>query len=173
MSYLESNLGRDERIVTRAETSFLPLIPNAIAAGIVLVGIAGDIIVTKHFTGFFVMVAVIIALIILPKLLRIMLTELGVTSKKVIGKYGVVNTKVMDSPLGKVNSVSVEQGLGGKIFGYGKIAVSTSSGGYNFKFIKNPDAFRSAVMNQIEEADEARIRRQAEQLAGAVSKREQ
>lgn len=162
MSYLERNLGKDERIVSKAQVSFLPLIPNAVISLLILIMFAAN---RSFFIGL-----VIAALIIVPKVLRIHFTELGLTSKKIMGKYGIINTKVMDSPLGKVNSVSVEQGLGGKIFGYGRIVVSTSSGGYNFNFIKTPDAFRSAVMNQIDEADEERIRRQAEQLAGAVSR---
>ena len=164
MAYLESNLGRDERIISKAQTSFLPIIPNAIIGVLLLIMFASS--------GSFLTGLIIAALIIVPKVLRIKLTELGLTSKKIMGKYGIINTKVMDSPLGKVNSVSVEQGLGGKIFGYGKIVVSTSSGGYNFNFIKSADAFRSAVMNQIEEADEERIRKQAEQLAGAVNRRD-
>ena len=141
----------------------MALIPNLIIGGIIfLIGIFTFDAVT------FISTLIPVTIIILPKFLRINNTELGLTNKKVMGKYGIVNTKVMDSPLNKINSISVEQGLGGKIFGYAKIVISTSSGGYNFNYIKNADSFRSAVMEQIDIYDEERIRRQAEQLAGAM-----
>ena len=162
MSYLESNLGKEEKIISKGEVSFLPIIPNAVICFIILVfGIIGG------FVGFLVTL-VIDAVIILPKFFGIKNTELGLTNKKVMGKYGIIKTKVMDSPLNKVNSVTVEQGLGGKIFGYGKIVISTSSGGYNFNYIKSADSFRSAVMEQIDIAEEEKFRKQAEQLAGAM-----
>ncbi|MDE6764150.1 MAG: PH domain-containing protein [Oscillospiraceae bacterium] len=162
MAYLESNLGKEEKIISKGEVSFLPLIPSAVFGAIILIfGISAGF-------GGFIAALIIDAIIILPKFLGIKNTELGLTNKKVMGKYGIINTKVMDSPLNKVNSVTVEQGLGGKIFGYGKVVISTSSGGYNFNYIKSADSFRSAVMNQIDAAEEERLRKQAEQLAGAM-----
>lgn len=162
MAYLESNLGKDEKIISKGEISFLPIIPNAVIGGLLLIFGIGS-----GFGGFIAML-IIAAIIILPKFLGIKNTELGLTSKKVMGKYGIINTKVMDSPLNKVNSVTVEQGLGGKIFGYGKIVISTSSGGYNFNYIKSADSLRSAIMDQIDVAEEEKLRKQAEQLAGAM-----
>ena len=162
MSYLESNLSKEENIISKGEVSFLPIIPSAVICFIILIcGIAGGF-------GGFIVALIIAAVIILPKFFGIKNTELGLTNKKIMGKYGIINTKVMDSPLNKVNSVTVEQGLGGKIFGYGKIVISTSSGGYNFNYIKSADSFRSAVMEQIDIAEEEKIRKQAEQLAGAI-----
>ena len=162
MSYLESNLSKEEKIISKGEVSFLPVIPSAVICFIILIcGISGGF-------GGFIVALIIAAVIILPKFFGIKNTELGLTNKKVMGKYGIINTKVMDSPLNKVNSVTVEQGLGGKIFGYGKIVISTSSGGYNFNYIKSADSFRSAVMEQIDIAEEEKLRKQAEQLAGAM-----
>lgn len=161
MSYLENNLGRGEEIIFKAEVcKAAAIIPAAIwgviafIIGFIVLGIIGGIIAA--------------AIIVIPKILQINNIELGLTNKKILGKYGIINTKTMDSPIGKVNSVTVEQGLDGKIFGYGKIVISTSSGGYTFNFIKNTDSFRSAVMEQIDIAEEEKIRRQAEQLAGAI-----
>ncbi len=162
MAYLEKNLGREEKIISKGDVSFLPIIPNAVIGGLILIGgICSGL-------GGFIFTLFIAAIIILPKFFGIKNTELGLTNKKVMGKYGIINTKVMDSPLNKVNSVTVEQGLGGKIFGYGKIVISTSSGGYNFNYIKSADSFRSAVMNQIDAAEEEKLRKQVEQLAGAM-----
>lgn len=74
----------------------------------------------------------------------------------------------MDTPLNKINNVSIEQGLGGKLFGYGTIVVSSSSAQYNFKGIKNPEVFRSRLMEQIDKFDEDRIKKQAMEMAKAM-----
>lgn len=173
MSYLERNLGRGEEIISKGEVSWTAIIPDIVIGGLFILGgifHIFDIFQGYVFYGFlkFIIDITIAAIFILPPYLKIKNTELGLTNKKILGKYGVINTKTMDSPIGKVNSVTVEQGLGGKIFGYAKIVISTSSGGYKFNFIKNADSFRSAVMEQIDIAEEEKLRKQAEQLAGAM-----
>lgn len=108
MAYLESNLGKEEKIISKGEVSFLPLIPSAVFGAIILIfGISAGF-------GGFIAALIIDAIIILPKFLGIKNTELGLTNKKVMGKYGIINTKVMDSPLNKVNSVTVSRDLAEK-----------------------------------------------------------
>ena len=160
MAYLESNLGRDEQIISKAEVNFATTLSD------IIIGMIAGAVVSLFIP--IMGIVITIAIIILFSNLRKKNTELGLTNKKVMGKYGLINTKIMDSPINKINSITVEQGLGGKIFGYGKIVISTSSGGYSFNFIKNADSFRSAVMEQIDLFDEERVRKQAEQLANAM-----
>ena len=112
--------------------------------------------------------AVISAIILIPRIISIKTTELLLTNKKVFGKNGVLQTKELYSPLNKINNIAIYQGLGGKIFKYATIVISTSSGGYKYNYIKNADELRSDVMQQIEISEEERIRRQAEQLANTI-----
>ena len=160
MGYTEQNLGKNEQVVQKGRINMIAILPNAIIAVLIL--------------GIFLMAGsilpglIIAAIIVGVKYLKMISTELSLTNRKIIGKVGVISTKVMDSPLNKINNISVEQGLGGKIFGYGKIVITTAAGNYNFDFISQPDVFRSAVMNQIDIFDEERIRKQAEELAGAM-----
>ncbi len=155
MSYVENNLVKDEKIVSRADVNMVAIVPTIIIA------------VLMTFIIFLLPISVIIVVL---KIFQLKSTELVVTNKKIIGKTGLINTKVMDSPINKINNISVEQGLGGKIFGYGKIIVSTSSGGYEFNCIKNADNFRHSVMNEIDRADEERVQKQAQELANAMRK---
>lgn len=169
MAYLESNLGKDEKIIVKAEVNNIAAVPNYFIGALFFIG--GIVSLFGDISGLVFIGIILIALalaIVLPIMLSMKNTELGLTNKKIIGKCGVVNTKVMDSPLNKINTISVEQGLGGKILGYGKIVISTSSGGYNFNYIYNADSFRSAVMEQIDIYDEERVRKQAEQMASAM-----
>ena len=68
------------------------------------------------------------------------------TTKRVIVKIGVLQTRSVELLLGKVEGITVNQGLGGKLFGYGEIVI-TGSGGTKEQFsgIQSPFDFRRAV----------------------------
>lgn len=165
MSNTYTNLSRGEEIVAKAEIHKYATLPTTIILTIVIAFVLFFIVIFP-----FSIILSILAFFLINKIifLPFKTTELILTNKKIIGKAGIINTKIMDSPLNKINNISVEQGLGGKIFGYGKIVITTAAGNYNFSCISQPDVFRNAVMNQIDVFDEERIRKQAEQLAGAM-----
>jgi uncharacterized membrane protein YdbT with pleckstrin-like domain len=73
-------------------------------------------------------------------------SEYAVTSKRVIAKVGVMQTRSVELLLGKVEGITVTQGLMGKLFGYGEIVI-TGSGGTKEPFdgIQAPFDFRRAV----------------------------
>ena len=70
--------------------------------------------------------------------------------------------------MNKISGIQIEQGLFGKIFNYGTISVSTASTSFKFPYIDKPADFRTALNNQIEAYDDARIEQQAKKLAEAV-----
>ena len=84
-------------------------------------------------------------------------TDLYITNKKIIGQVGWIKTKTMDAPLNKINNVSIEQGFFGKIFGYGTVRIDTSSGIFDFDYIKDPKGFKTTLMNQIDVFESAKI----------------
>lgn len=139
------NLGRDEALVTQAKVHWACLIPHII----------GILCVVGLFT-------------IWGAIVRMCTTELVITNKRLYGKVGLVHTKTLDTPLNKVNTVSVESGLGGKIFGYGTLHITSSSGSYLYKGIKSPAVFRNALLEEIERYDEERIKKQASEMAAAI-----
>lgn len=139
------NLGKNETFVTQASVHWACLIPH--------------VLLMFFAIGF---------ITILFPLVRMFTTELVLTSKRLYGKVGLINTKSLDTPLNKINTVSVESGLWGKIFGYGTIHITSSSGSYDYKGIKAPAAFRDAIMQEIEHFDEERIKKQAAEMASAI-----
>ena len=143
--YISKNLGRDEQVVLQAKVHWACLIPSIISS-LVIIGIPG----------------------LIGKLIKMATTELGFTNKNFIGKVGLINTKVFNSPLAKINNVSVESGFWGKIFGYGTIHVDTASGAYDFKFIARADNFRSNLLNAIEQYEQDKIKKQAQEIANAM-----
>lgn len=168
MSYAEKNLSKGDTVILQAHTSWLAILPKVIESVILFI-VAAYAKSALYFLGvgeLITIVCIVIALaIIIVTVLKITHTELAPSSKKLIGKIGIINTKSMDSPLNKINNVSVDQGLFGKIFGYSKITVSTSSGNYVFDYILSGDAFKNTVMEQIDVYENERLRNQAEQMS--------
>ena len=84
------------------------------------------------------------------------------------GKTGVIRTKKLNSPLDKVQSISVESGFWGKIFNYGTITITSAASVISFQGIGDAKHFEPLVNEQIEKAAEARMMKQAEMMAKAM-----
>ena len=81
------------------------------------------------------------------KVLIYMLTSvLAFTNKRVISKRGLLNIKVLDSPIEKVNDVDVRQTMLGRILNYGSIIIKTSSSIYTFDYVKDAIKFKNLLM---------------------------
>lgn len=166
MSYAEKNLSKGDTVILQAHTSWLAVVSKAIESLILFIVAAYAKSELYDVGAMLSVVCIVIALIvIIVTVLKITHIELALSNKKLIGKIGIINTKSMDSPLNKINNVSVDQGLFGKIFGYSKITVSTSSGNYVFDYILSGDAFKNTVMEQIDVYENERLRNQAEQMS--------
>ena len=96
-------------------------------------------------------------------------TELAVTNKRVIGKVGWIKSTSLDAPLNKIQNITVNFGFWGKIFGYGTVKIHTAGGVIPFTAIKNADALKQFVMNQIEEYESEKIKAQAAEMAAAMN----
>lgn len=144
-AYLSKNLGRDEQVVLEGKVHWACLIPS-ILLSCVIIGIPG----------------------LIKRLIAMATTELGFTNKNFMGKVGLINTKVLNSPLSKINNVSVESGLLGKIFGYGSVHVDTASGAYDYACIARADNFRTNLLQAIEQYEQDKIKKQAMEMASAM-----
>ena len=73
-------------------------------------------------------------------------SEFAVTDKRVIFKIGVLRRRTLELQLSKLEAVTVNQGIIGRLFGYGDIIV-TGTGGTKepFKMIDSVLDFRRAV----------------------------
>ena len=86
------------------------------------------------------------AALLLYAYLKIRSTEMGITSKRIIKKSGVIMRDTAEIRLCKVESISVQQGFLGRIFGYGTVTiVGTGGNGAVMKGVDDPLAFRMAA----------------------------
>lgn len=148
--YVESNLGRNEAVVKKADFNSLFLLKTWI----------------RGILFFWLLFIPTIRAII--DTVNFLFYELAVTNKRVIGKEGIISTYVLDAPLNKIQNVSVVQPFLGKIFNYGTVRIYTAAKEFSYPGIKNPDEFKGIIMVQIDKAEEEKIKQQASETANAM-----
>jgi len=82
----------------------------------------------QHWVVRIPMVIWLLLVITLPlaiyEYLRVKHTELGLTNKRVISKTGIISRRSEEMKLGSIETVEIDQGVMGRILGYGNIRVS-------------------------------------------------
>ena len=138
MSYIENSLIKDEKVKYLAQVSLLSLLPSIIL-GFLTIWIWG-----------------LGLLFWLHVLIRYKTTELAITNKRVIAKFGLISRHTVELNMSKIESVRVEQGILGRLFDYGSLTVA--GGGLPsapIPGISNPMAFRRAFNETQEEISAA------------------
>lgn len=78
-------------------------------------------------------------------------TELLVTDRRLIARFGLVSTHSIEVRLSKIESVRVTQGLLGKLFHYGDILVTGTGSTFDpIRHISHPLALRNALNQAME-----------------------
>jgi uncharacterized membrane protein YdbT with pleckstrin-like domain len=82
----------------------------------------------------------------LRRMIRKWTTEMGVTTHRFVLKTGLISLHTNEIALPNVESVHVNQGLGGRIFGYGRLSVEgTGIDAMTLPEIADPVGFRRAI----------------------------
>lgn len=107
--------------------------------------ISGDEKVTyeakMHWMIFFAPRAVFT--LFLAPLIAFFTSEYAITTKRVIIKVGLISRRTLEMNLSKVESVNVNQGLLGRIIGYGTIIIIGTGGTREaFTYVSDPMKFR-------------------------------
>ena len=96
-------------------------------------------------------IGAIFFLVSLVYYLAIKTSEFAVTNKKVIIKYGILTITSVEIMFSKIESVSVNQSIAGRVFNYGQIIISGTGGTKQvFDMIDRPIEFRRNVMEAME-----------------------
>ena len=90
----------------------------------------------------FVSLKALLTLFIAP-LIAVSTTEFAITNKRVIIKVGLVSRRTLEMNLNKIESVNVNQGILGRLLGYGTIVIVGTGGTKEpFAAISDPLTFR-------------------------------
>jgi len=122
-SYVQSVIGKDEKVEYEGKVSLWSLLP-LILLGLVLLPLYG--------LGLIFWIAALI---------KYKTTELAITNKKIIAKFGFISRNTIELLLPKIESIQVNQTILGRMFNYGSIVASGTG---------NPQAPVPGISNPIE-----------------------
>lgn len=93
-----------------------------------------------------------------------------VTSHRVIDEFGVFSINSKESPIDKINNVSYQQSLLGRIVGFGNVQIQTAAemGETSYTFISHPQKLKEALSAAQEQYKDFQMNKQAFKLADAV-----
>src|SRR5260370_31276756 len=106
MSYIQQSLTKGEQVVLQARISWWSQLPLLIL-GFLLLPLLG-----------------LGLLLWLIAIARYFTTEMAITNKRVIAKFGFISRRTVEINLQRIESIQVHQGLLGRLFNYGSIIVS-------------------------------------------------
>lgn len=142
-NFINSSLTKDEKVI------FIYKLHWIVWLKVIFLFLFG-LLTLPFFIGIFFLIASI------TSTLAIIGTEYGITNKKIIGKTGFIFRKNIDLRLNRVESVILDQGIFGRMFGYGHVVFNgTGSGKNGFLFVENPMLVKNQI-NQIIEDNETK-----------------
>ena len=149
-SYIESSLGRSERIVYKAQVSWLSQFWGIVFGILLLIWVIGIVLIVSA-------------------VLNVMTTELALTNKRVIAKFGFIRRQTIELNINRIESISVNQGFWGRIFNYGSIVVRGTGGSHApIPYIARPMEFRHQFNDFIDNEIDAALKNQIEVKPPAV-----
>jgi|SRR5277367_5837633 len=167
-NYVEEGLSQGEAVKYIARLSLYKYWPNFLLGGLLLFGSLSVLFKAfiapsnGHAAGAMmgismgVVLLLALAVFLWPFLAR-KRTELAITNKRLIAKFGLLSTQSIEIRLGKIESVRVKQGLLGRILSYGDIVVTGTGSTFDpIRNIANPLAFRTALNQAMDPTDASR-----------------
>ena len=84
-------------------------------------------------------------------------TEMAVTNKRVMIKTGLLRRRTFELLLSKVESIGIDEGILGRVLGYGSVVVRGTGGTPEpFRKVGHPLEFRRQVQQQVEMSEQSR-----------------
>jgi uncharacterized membrane protein YdbT with pleckstrin-like domain len=156
VSYIEQLLASNERIAWIARDHWVALLPAIlvdIAISIVIVGLSVlGIVLSPPWTWFGLLLLVVPIGHLVLRVWGWWNEQYVVTSRRIIRVTGVVNKRVSDTALEKVNDILMEQSALGRVLGFGDIEIisGSESGIDTFQRIADPIGFKKELFDQKE-----------------------
>ncbi len=133
--YVEGALVKDEKILHVGRVSLWSL------SGLILLGL---VLLPLFGLGLLFLIAAFI---------RYKTTELAITSKRVIAKFGFISRSTVEININKVESLQVDQSIMGRLFNFGTLVISGAGNPQApIPGISSPMEFRRAFMEAQEQA---------------------
>jgi uncharacterized membrane protein YdbT with pleckstrin-like domain len=154
-SYVDANLLQGEQVVYRGSLHwwyFLRPIEWFMLAVLMFV-IGKSMNETQADSGLGVIVGGVLVVFVaigslIGRLVGYWTSEFAITNKRVIMKQGFIRRRTLELLLGKVDSLAVDQGIIGRLLGFGTVSVTVATERQAFTMIAHPLEFRRQVQAQ-------------------------
>ncbi len=167
-SYIDGSLLANEQVIFRTELHWVVYLPGiifvclgglmALINPFILAFLAEALPVTpeKPLAGLAFAIVLVGVLMLLSAYVQQHTTELGVTNKRVLAKFGWISRTTFELFLGKVEGANIEQTIWGRLLGYGSIHVKGTGGGISpIDNIREPRKFQKILLEQISRNQDA------------------
>ncbi|MDA8095227.1 MAG: PH domain-containing protein [Betaproteobacteria bacterium] len=147
-SHVESVLGTDEEIRYRAKIAPASYGSQWIVAAVFVIwGTSGAIVAAfgaqERLTFLGLALLALGAIYSLPPIVAMRSTELVITNRRVIAKFGLIRRTIIEMSLARIESLRVEQSLLGRLLNFGDIVlIGTDGARERISRIARPLAFR-------------------------------
>ena len=162
MPYLDNLLASGEQPLRREHQHWFVIVADARYAiyawiGAVVLLVLNNVVLSgsnlgglQSIVGWIVLVLVVGGLLYFGwQVLRWQNEEFIVTSRRVLQTEGVVNKRVVDSSLEKINDAILSQSVFGRIFGFGDLEILTASesGTSRLRMLRQADDFKRTMLD--------------------------
>lgn len=156
MKYIARSLGSSEAIVARARFHWL----YHFRAWLMLAAALGALVYFLTAYRSLTLAAIFAALAIYAAasfLIPLWTTEIGLTNQRLIVKRGLLARHTSEMELWAIEALNLDQGLWGRLFGYGRINVQGTGDDFvAIPVIADPLEFRRAIESAIAQAPRSR-----------------
>jgi uncharacterized membrane protein YdbT with pleckstrin-like domain len=151
MSYVERNLISGEQLIYRTGTHWIVLFWPGVFAILLAGGGVALYYVRRDLAIAATVLVVIAGLELMFAAIKRNATEMAVTNRRVIIKTGMASRRSLEIMLPKVESVGIDETVGGRMLGYGTVTIHGTGGTPEpFRTIGHPSEFRREVQQQID-----------------------
>ncbi len=163
MSYLTKMLLPDERIVHIATLHWIIFVPGMALTAVGGIGglysydIVGFLLgsniaplLGRIVAGISLVFALAGLGLLMGALVRQSSTELAITNRRLIAKYGFISRSTFEILINRVTGVNFDQTITGRLLGYGTVLVHGAGGDISpFDGVTNPQLFQRALMDAL------------------------
>jgi uncharacterized membrane protein YdbT with pleckstrin-like domain len=163
---MRTPLQKGEKILLLTRTSWVFFIPPVFVALISLVAAYFIALMTPY--GW--ILAALGLLYLLGKYLAWSVNIWVVTNLRVIDEAGYFNHYAKESPLEKINNVSYDQQVWGRIFNYGHVEIQTAAhiGATDYYLVHHPKRLKDTITQAQSDLEQSKMKIQAQQMADAM-----
>lgn len=142
MNYVNKSLMKDEKIIYQAKLHWKIYLWTTI---LILIGV----LTIKDGGSTFLIIGILLGI---SSWIKFITSKFVITNKRIVMKVGLIKITSIETILDKIETVTVNQGIIGRILNYGTIGITGSGGSRTlFSMISNPINFRKILNEQLEE----------------------